>query len=135
MNLRYGCILTDHKEYRWIIARFDGINHPLVFVRTLLRDGEGWFENYCLYDKALFVKEADEILDALAEGEKRKANTLLKRYVREDGAVCENVGPVMLDDFIPDDWYDAWKQMESVITSSADYTGFYEDEVSTEIFY
>ena len=133
-SLRYGVILTDNKSVRWIIARLEGISHPLVFNRMLLEEnGEKW-ENYCLYQKALTAKEADEILSLLAESDRKKANTLLKKYIREEGPICEDVGPIQLDDWIPDDWYDAWKVMESIITVPKDLPGYYEDEVSPEYY-
>jgi len=70
----------------------------------------------------------------LAESDRKKANTLLKKYVREEGPICEDVGPIQLDDWIPDDWYDAWKVMESIITVSKDLPGYYEDEVNPEYY-
>ena len=39
-SLRYGVILTDNKSVRWIIARLEGISHPLVFNRMLLEETE-----------------------------------------------------------------------------------------------
>ena len=132
LRLRYACILTDYGELRWIVARLEGMDHPLVFKRTVLKDEAGHFDNHCLYRDALTVEQADEILDAGENGEKRKANTLLKRYVKLDGAICEDVGEIQLDDRIPDDWYDAWKAMESVITISIDLPGYYEEVIKPE---
>ena len=132
--LRYGVILTHNKSIRWIVARLAGPPHPLVFNRMLLEENEVKWDNYCLYQKALTAEEADEILSVLADGNKKRANILLKKYIREEGAICEDVGPVQLDDCIPDDWYDAWKMMEVVITISKDLPGYYEDEVSPEYY-
>jgi len=127
-------ILTDHKQIRWIIARLEGYDYPLVFSRTMYYDEEGWCEDYDMYKAAMTATQADEILDLCKRGgtaNKRKANTLLKRYVVRNGAICEGVGPIMLDDYVPDDWYDAWKEMETVITINADYPGYYEEDIST----
>lgn len=45
----------------------------------------------------------------------------------------ESDGPVMLDDLIPDDWYDSWKEMESFITFITPQ-GYGEKDVSVEIW-
>ena len=131
-HLRYACILTDYEEFRWIVARLEGINYPLVFIRCMAEDEGGRFDNYCLYKDALTAEQADEILNVRENGEKRKANTLLKRYAKLAGAICEDVGEVRLDDKIPDEWYDAWKEMESVITISIDLPGYYEADVGPD---
>ena len=110
LHLRYGIIVTDHKHCRWIIARVDTEDYPLVFLREWEDDTEeGYEEFYTLYESALTAEEADEILLLLKNNEKRKANTLFKRYFRPKGILCELVGEVRLDDAVPDAWYDVWK--------------------------
>ena len=37
-----------------------------------------------------------------------------------------------LDDMISDEWYDAWKEMELVITSTRHITGYWEAELEEE---
>ena len=131
-KLRYACILTDHKENRWIVARLEWFDYPLVFNRTMIESEGEFYDIYALYQNALTAEEADEILDERKYGSNRKATMLLKRYVKRSDAICEDVGEVQLDDWIPDDWYDAWKEMEVFITSTVDLPGYYEDTVSTD---
>ena len=40
IHLRYGIILTDHKHNRFIIARSDTVDYPLVFHRVEEYDPE-----------------------------------------------------------------------------------------------
>ena len=130
IHLRCGIILTDHKSNRFIIAREDSAEYPIVFQRTVEDDPEyGYCDYYTLYKSALTAKEADEILEQLKEDNKRKANVLLKQYFKPEGILCEDVGEVRLDDAVPDEWYDAWEWMSGLITFRRDYPGYYEEDV------
>ena len=86
---------------------------------------------YSLYGAdALTLEQANEVLDFLKAGDSRKAITKFKRYFNNDAEpYCEQVGEVVLDDMIPDEWYDAWKEMEFIITSSKDTKGYWEKDV------
>ena len=129
-HLRYGIIVTDNKHCRFVIARIDTENYPLVFLREWEDDSEeGYDEWYTLYKSALTADEADEILNLLKNGEKRKANTVLKRHFKDEGILCEFVGEARLDDAVPDAWYDVWKEIEGPITFHKDYPGYYEANV------
>ena len=131
LHLRYGIIVTDNKHCRFVIARVDTINHPLVFLREWDDDTEeGYDVYYTLYKSALTADEADEILLLLKNDEKRKANTLLKRYFRPEGVLCEFVGETRLDDAVPDEWYDVWKKIDGPITFRRDHPGY--DELDVE---
>lgn len=67
-HLRYGIIVTDHKHCRFVIARIDTEDHPLVFLREWTDDpDEGYVDYYTLYDAALTATEADEILEFAEE--------------------------------------------------------------------
>ena len=88
-----------------------------------------------LYKAALTAKEADKILDLLKDNDKRKANTLLKKYFKEEGVLCEFAGPARLDDAVPYAWYDVWKELEGSITFRRDFPGYYEiDVVEQNVF-
>ena len=50
-------------------------------------------------------------------------------HLRYDG-----IGPVVLDDMIPDEWYDVWKEMENIITSTRHITGYWEADVEERGF-
>lgn len=129
-HLRYGIIVTDHKHCRFIIARVDTEDYPLVFFREWEDDPEeGYGEYYSLYRDALTASEADEILELLKKDEKRRANALLRRYFKPGGVICEFVGEIRLDDAVPDAWYDVWKEMEGPITFLRDCPGYYEADV------
>ena len=88
---------------------------------------------YTFYDKALTHSQAEEILEQLKEGDTRKARTLLKRYFREDEPYWENIEQYMLDDMIPDEWYDAWKKMEWIITSRENIIGYWETDIEEQM--
>ena len=129
-HLRYGIIVTNNKHCRFVIARIDTENYPLVFLREWEEDlDEGYEEYYTLYDAALTSAEADEILELLKNNEKRRANTILKRNFKAEGILCELVGEARLDDAVPDAWYDVWKEMDGPITFHRDYPGYYEADV------
>lgn len=131
-HLRYGIIVMYNKELRATIARVDTEDYPLVFLREK-SDESGYSVYYTLYKSALTADEADDILDLLKNGEKRKANTLFKRYFKEEGILCEFVGEVRLDDAVPDAWYDVWKEMEGPITFLRDFPGYYEADVEEQM--
>lgn len=127
VHLRFGVILTDNMSNRYIIARQSTEDYPVVFLRQW--DDDPWAEGdyYSLYgSSALTTEKADDILTLLQSGETRKARTLFKRHFKDNDPYCDYVGPVVLDDMIPDDWYDAWKQMESIISSTKHITGYWE---------
>ena len=107
-HLRYGVIVTNNKHCRFVVARLDTVDYPLVFLRGFT------------------AQEADEILDLLKADDMRKARTTLNHKFKEEGILCEFVGEVRLDDAVPDAWYDAWKEMEAIITFRRDHPGYYE---------
>ncbi len=111
-HLRYGVILTDYKTRRFIIAMQEG--YPVVFLREWVDDPFAEWDYYTLYGSALTSKQAEEILDQMKGGDTKRARMLLKRYFRDDEPYCEDVGPVVLDDMIPDEWYDSWEKMEGM---------------------
>ena len=132
-HVRYGIIVMYNGQCRVTIARMDTEDYPLVFIREWTDDPEeGYEENFFLYKSALTADEADEILDLLKSGEKRKANTLFKRYFVEEGILCEFAGGGRLDDAVPDDWYDVWKEMEGSITCHRVYPGYFEADVEEQ---
>ena len=135
LHLRFGIILTDHKQCRFVVVRVDTENYPLVFLRECSDDPEDEYDAYfTLYKDGLTADEADEILDFLKAGNKRKANIRLKQSFKPEGILCELVGEVRLDDAIPDDWYDVWKEIEGHITSRSNYPGYYEADVEKREF-
>ncbi|SEA95045.1 hypothetical protein SAMN05216349_16415, partial [Oribacterium sp. KHPX15] len=81
IHVRYGIIVANKKHSRFVIVRIDTENYPLVFLKEWTEDDDyGYDCYYMLYKAALTAKEADKILDLLKENDKRKANTLLKKY-------------------------------------------------------
>ena len=132
-TVRYGIIVTNNKHCRLIIARVGTESYPLLFLREWEDDpDEEYDEWYSLYKSALTADEADEILNLLKDGKKQKANILLKQYFKDEGVICESVGEIRLDDAVPDAWYDAWKEMEGLITGNKDYPGYYENDVEEQ---
>ena len=113
----------------------DSIKDPLnsSFGGKKHRRGSAYsfYSVYSLYGAdALTLAQANEILDFLKAGDSRKAITKFKRYFNNEAKpYCEQVGQVVLDDMIPDEWYDAWKEMECIITSSKDTRGYWETYV------
>ena len=126
LHLRFGIIITNYKQSRFVIARVDFVDYPLVFHREQREDINGGYECYSLYKAAMTVSEADEILNLLKSNDKRRADAGLRKYFKPEGALCVHVGECLLDDAVPDAWYDSWKQMEALITFLRDYPGYYE---------
>lgn len=133
-RLRYAVILTDHKTQRFIIALQDSVDYPIVFLREWVDDPFAEGDYYSLYGNALTCSQAEEILDQMKEGDTRRARVLLRRFFRGEEPYCDGVGPVVLDDMIPDEWYDAWKDMEGIITSIQHITGYWEANVEERGF-
>ena len=130
IHLRYGIMISGYKHCRYILARIQSEDHPIVFLREWEDDEEkGHCTYYSLYRSSMTLAETEEILDYLKKGEKRKANAVFKRYFKVDGILCECVGTARLDDAVPDEWYDVWKEMKFLITSPRDHSGYYETEV------
>ena len=137
INVRYGIIVANNKHSRFVIVRADTEDYPLVFLKEFAVDDEDYVYDsyYMLYKAALTAKEADKILDLLKENDKRKANTLLKKYFKEEGVLCEYAEPERLDDAVPDAWYDVWQEIEGPVTFRRDYPGYYEvDVVEQDMF-
>lgn len=129
-HLRYGVIVTNNKHCRFVIARLDTVDYPLLFLRKWTNDPEdGYDEYYTLYKSGFTAEEADEILDLLKADNMRKARTTLNHKFKEEGILCEFVGEMRLDDAVPDDWYDAWKEMKGIITFRSDHPGYYETTI------
>ena len=69
-HLRYGIILADYKKKRYIVARMDEVDFPLVFLRVWGDGEEGrYWGRFYLYDKGLTTDEADQFLAMLKEEE------------------------------------------------------------------
>lgn len=129
LHTRFGIIVTNKKHRRFVITRVNTIDNPLVFLREWSDDTEyGYEEYYTLYRSALTADEADEILDLLQNNEKRKANALLKKCFKPEGIICESVSETRLEDAVPDEWYDVWKEINFFITGERDFTGYYESD-------
>ena len=135
LHLRYGIILTDYKMKRYIIARADTLDRPLVIIREKIDDPDYmWSERYLMSRGALTPQQADVILDELKKDDMRKARSLLKKNIADKGFISAD-GPVELDDMIPDDWYDCWKEMEGEITVWRDLPGYTETDVVEQILF
>ena len=132
-HLRYGIILTDYKKKRYIVARMDAVDYPLVFLREWGEGDEGrYWGRYYLYDKGLTAEEADEFMEYIKYGDTRKARFFLKKHLKTESPLCEDRGEVVLDDMIPDIWYDCWKTMEAEITMWRDLPGYAEVDVEEQ---
>ena len=128
-HVRYAVILTDYKRCRYIIAVQDSEDYPIVFLREWVEDPYFPADYYTLYGNALAKCQAEEILELMKARDTSKARSLLKKFIKDDEPYCEQVGPVILDDMIPDEWYDVWKEMEFVITSYRHITGYWEADI------
>ena len=131
-HLCYGVIIANKKSERYIIATLDTEDYPIVFLREWIDDPFAEGDYYTLFGNALTMEQAKEILGCIAEGNTRKAGTLLKRYFKDADPYCEEVEPIVLDDMIPDEWYDAWMEMEGIITSTRHITGCWECDVEEQ---
>lgn len=132
-HLCYGIIVADYKKKRYIVARMDASDYPLVFLREWSEGGEGrYWGRYYLYDKGLAAEEADQFLEMLKNNDTRNARFFLKKYLRTDQPLCEDRGEVVLDDMVPDIWYDCWKAMEAEITMWRDIPGYAEMDVEEQ---
>ncbi len=127
-NLRFGIIVANKQADRYIIASLEEADYPLVFDRYMIEDEFGIGDAYDVY-QTFTNGEAKEILDYLEAGDTAKARRLLLRIIENKKPDLEMSGPVRLDDYIPDIWYDAWKQMEGFITFSKHMPGYQECKV------
>ena len=137
IHLRYGVIVTNYQAFRSIIALHNISAEPIAFVRQFInpdQDPYDFGDYYALYDNALSTSQAEEILALLKGDEMRRARTMLKRYFQGGFPICEGVGPIMLDDMIPDKRYDSRKQMEAIITIYKHHPGYYEENYQEEVF-
>ena len=129
-HLRFGVILLNSKTERYIISRVDTEDYPLVFLREWIDDPFAEGDYYALWGyNALTDTQADEVLDMLKKGETRKARSLFQRYFKDNDPYISDIGPSVLDDMIPEEWYDVWKEMEGIITSTKHITGYWECDV------
>ena len=132
LHLRYGVVVINNKTERYIIAAVDTEDYPIVFLREWVDDSFAEGDYYTLYSDALTMEQANKILEYLSEGNTRKAGSLIKRYFKYDDPYCEDIGSVVLDDMIPDEWYDVWKELEGIITSTRHITGYWEYDIEVK---
>ena len=76
-------------------------------------------------------EEAGTIIDLVYAKELRKARNLVRRAKRIR-CFCERVGDARLDDAVPDEWYDVWKEFEGFLTNRMHYQGEIEEDVEEE---
>ncbi len=133
-NLRFGIIVANKQIDRYIVAVLDEADYPIVFNRYMTEDDFGVMDSYDVY-QTFTNGEAKEILDYLEAGETAKARRTLLKIIDKKSPDLEMAGPVRLDDYIPDLWYDAWKQMEPYITSSGHMPGYLECQVSSDEYW
>ncbi len=132
IHVRYGVIVANKRSERYIIAASDVAEYPIVISR--IADEDDSFDDggyYGLYD-GVKVEQANDILDLLRDNEKTKARTKLRKTLEQLGPYVDGVGPIVLDDLIPDEWYDAWKDMEGIVTAEKHIDGYW-DKIIMEI--
>lgn len=131
IHLRYGVIVANKKTERYVIAVSDSVDYPIIISRTWhdFPCAEG--EYYALYD-AIDMENAISILDLLKNDETSRARTKLKKSLACVGPYVDTISEVVLDDMIPDEWYDAWKEMEGIITISKHVPGYWEEDIQTQ---
>ncbi len=130
-NLRFGVIVANQKADRYIVAILKEADYPLVFNRYMAEDDFGVMDCYDVY-QTFTNPEAKEILDYLEAGDTAKARRTLLKLIDQKKPDLEMAGPVRLDDYIPDVWYDAWKEMETYITISRHMPGYMECQVVSD---
>jgi hypothetical protein len=128
-NLRYGVIVANKKVDRYIIASYKDADYPLVFNRYVSDSLYGYGEYYDVY-QTFTNGEAAEILDLLKAGDSAKARRSLLKIIDKEKPDLEMAGKAQLDDAIPDEWYDAWQEMEYLITCERHISGYFESYVS-----
>lgn len=129
IHVRYGVIVANKRSERYIIAASDVAEYPIVISRIV--DEDDSFDDggyYGLYD-GVKVQQANDILDLLRDNEKTKARTKLRKTLEQLGPYVDGVGPIVLDDLIPDEWYDAWKDMEGIVTAEKHIDGYWDKNI------
>lgn len=132
-HLRYGVILTAGGHKRYIVAVQNTIPVPLVIMREEELYGDLELDYYNLYEHALTLPQAEEILEKLKE--EKNAEGLLQQYFDDSGPTCEGAGLTTLERAIPDEWYPSWEKMEVIATVSRNYPGYFETQVETFDYY
>ena len=130
-KVRFAIIVCDKKKTRYIVASTTATEYALLIKRQWVEDDFSSSDNYSLYANALTLEQVDEIFTLVSNKKTRTAVSIIKKAISNSDSIIDDVGPVMLDDYIPDDWYDAWKEMEFFITSDKDLPGFYKHDVRT----
>lgn len=132
-HLRYGVILTAGGHRRYIIAVQNTISDPLVIMREEELYGDLELDYYYLYEHALTLSQAEEILHKLEE--EKDAEGLLEQYFDGSRPACAGVGLTALERAIPDKWYPSWEKMEVIATVSRNYPGYFEAQVEKFDYY
>lgn len=129
IHVRYGVIVANKRSERYIIAVSDVAEYPIVISRIV--DEKDPFDDggyYGFYD-GVKGEQANDILDLLRDNEKTKGRTKLRKTLEKLGPYVDGVGPVVLDDLIPDEWYDAWKDMEGIVTAEKHIDGYWDKNI------
>ena len=85
-----------------------------------------------MFKKPFKRQQAEEIFECLRRRDSRHARSLLRHSLRTDNPLITTWNMTQLDDWIPDEWYDAWKEMETDICIDADFPGYRECELKPE---
>ncbi len=118
-----------YRSARYIIAASDVAEYPIVISR--IADEDDSFDDggyYGLYD-GVKVEQANDILDLLRDNEKTKVRTKLRKTLEQLVLYVDGVGSIVLDDLIPDEWYDAWKDMEGIVTAEKHIDGYWDKNI------
>lgn len=134
-HLRYGVVLSDDRSRRFVVAVREDMSDPLVIVREEELYGDLELDYYNLYEHALTLPQAEEILGELQDGKDEKARALLLRYFDGSSPACEGVGLTSLEKTVSDDWYPFWEKMEVIATVSRNYPGYFEAQVEEGLPY
>ena len=128
IHLRYGVIVVNKNTERYIIAMADNADYPIIISREWIDFPCAEGEYYSFYDEA-GMQDVKMILDLLEEGETAKARTKLKKSLDHISPYIDAVDAAVLDDIIPDEWYDAWKEMEGLVTIQRHIPGYWEVDI------
>lgn len=132
IHLRYCILERNHQKERFVIAVQDTTDDAMLIYEEV--DPDTYIikvvSYYVLFLHALTKEQAIQILDDMKEDKRASARSKLRRFFNNHTFITDGQtdSRIILDDLIPDDWYDSWKEMEST-TVRYDAPAYFERNV------
>lgn len=88
-----------------------------MYLKDLIALKEGCYNCYSLYDGAMTMEQAKEIIEAAKNGNNRAVPNLIKKYFDIDSSLkfYEDIGYTQLTDMVSDEWFDRVKSLVALL--------------------